>query len=216
MRGAEFNNRGIVPSGYYADLFQGTGDGVGNMTINQSYKNDAGVYSAGNSNGGPTALTFDSAHPGRATFQSASGTTYLYLFNNSSAFEMGVGDNGSIESGWLEAQTQTTFTNDALAGNYLLGDLSLMNIEPTSSVGVLNVTSSGVINAALTTTSRDILSWDQSSSMTWSWDATVPGTGAFLIANGAQAVSSCAVITATKFVCTSQTDPAPSVQVIEQ
>jgi hypothetical protein len=28
--------------------------------------------------------------------------------------------------------------------------------------------------------------------------------------------SSCAVISATKFVCTSQTDPAPSVEVIEQ
>jgi hypothetical protein len=216
MRGAEFNNRGNVPSGYYADVFQGTGDGEGNISINQSYKNDAGVYLAGNGNGGPTSLAFDPIHPGKATFQSASGTTYLYLFNNNSAFEMGVGDNGSVESGWLEAQTQTNFTNAALAGNYLFGNLSLLNIEPTSSVGVLGVIGSGVINAALTITSRGILSWDQSTSMTYSWDATAPGTGTFLIASGAQGEGSCAVISATKFVCTSQTDPAPSVEVIEQ
>ena len=68
MRGAEFNASGGMPSGFYANVFQGTGDGEGNMTINQSYTNNSGVYSAGNSNGGPTALTFDSSHPGRATF----------------------------------------------------------------------------------------------------------------------------------------------------
>jgi hypothetical protein len=216
MRGAEFNNCGNSPSGYYSNLLQGAGDGAGNMTINQSYKDDAGVYSAGNSNGGAVTLTFDPTHPGRATFQSAGGTTYLYLFNNTSAFEMGVGDNGSLDSGWLESQTQTTFTNAALAGNYLFGNMSQLNIEPSSSVGVFAVTGSGAINAALSTTSRGNLSWDQSTSMTYSWDATAPGTGAFLVANGAQGEASCAVISATKFVCTPQTDPASSVEVIEQ
>ena len=91
-----------------------------------------------------------------------------------------------------------------------------MNIEPNSSVGVLGVTASGVINAALTTTSRGTLSWDQSTSMTYSWDATAPGSGTFLVANGTQGEASCAVISATKFVCTPQADPAPSVQVNEQ
>jgi hypothetical protein len=53
-------------------------------------------------------------------------------------------------------------------------------------------------------------------SLTYSWDTTAPGTGTFLVANGSQSESSCAVISATKFVCTSQTNPAPSVEVIEQ
>jgi hypothetical protein len=220
MRGAEFNNNGNTPSGFYADVFQGTGDGAGNITINKSYKNDAGVYSAGNSNYGPAALAFDSVHPGRATFQSAGGTTYLYLFDNNSAFEMEVKNNGALDSGWLESQTATqtpsAFTNASLAGNYLFGDLSQLNIEPISSVGVLAVTSGGTINAALTTTSRGNLSWDHSTSTTYSWDATAPGTGSFLVSNGAQASASCAVISATKFVCISQTDPAPSVEVFEQ
>ncbi len=133
---------------------------------------------------------------------------------------MSVGDNGSLDSGWLESQTATqtppVFTNAALAGNYLFGDLPQLNIEPTGTVGVYGVTSSGTINAALTITSRGNLSWDQSTSMNYSWDSTAPGTGTFLIANGTQAGASCAVISATKFVCASQTDSAPSVEVMQQ
>ena len=129
---------------------------------------------------------------------------------------MSVGDNGSLDSGWLEPQTQTVFTNAALAGKYLFGDLPQLNIEPTGAVGIYGVTGSGTINAALTITSRGNLSWDQSTSMNYSWDATAAGTGTFLIANGAPSGASCAVISATTFVCASQTDPAPSVQLIEQ
>jgi hypothetical protein len=220
MRGAEFNSGGNNPSGYYADVFQGTGDGDGNMTINQSYTDDNGAYSAGNSNGGPMALAFDSAHSGRATFQSASGTTYLYLFNTNSAFEMSVGDSGAVDSGWLEPQTlpqtQTAFTDGALAGNYLFGELPLLNGESNGSVGEFDLTGSGTINGAVTTSGQNNLSWDQASSMTYAWDATAPGTGTFLVANGTSGGASCAVINSTKFVCASQTYPSPSVEVIEQ
>jgi hypothetical protein len=224
MRGAEFSNLGNIPSGYYSEVLQGTGDGAENITIIQSYKDDAGVYSAGNSIGGPVALTYVPSHPGRASFQSAGGTTYLYLFNNNSAFEISVGDNGSLDSGWLESQTQASFTNAALAGNYLFGNLPLLNIEPSSSLGVFSVNGSGAINSALTTASQGNLAWDQSTSMIYGWDATAPGTGTFLIANSspflmannAQGIASCAVINVTRFVCVSQTDPAPSVQLFEQ
>lgn len=215
-RGAEFNSSGNAPSGFYSHIFQGTGDGAGNLAINQGYTDDDGLYSTGQSIGSSLALTFDPAHPGRATFPSASGTTFLYLFNTGSAFEMSVGDNGSLESGWLEPQTQTAFTGAALAGNYLFANLSQLNILPAGSVGVLGVASSGAMSAAFTTTSRAILSWDQSTSTTYNWDATVPGTGTFLVASNADGESSCAVISATKFVCTPQTDLAPSVQIFEQ
>jgi hypothetical protein len=220
LRGAEFNSGSTTPSGFYADLFVGSGDGAGHMTISQSYTNDDGAYSASSSSAGPPALAFDSAHPGRATFPSASGTTYLYLFDNNSAFEMSVGDNGSLDSGWLEPQTvpqtQAGFTGADLAGNYLLGELPLLSESSNGSVGEYDLTAAGSMNAALTTAGRGDLSWDQSTNLTYSWDATAPGTGTFLVANGAQAEASCAVISATKFVCASQTDPSPSVEVIEQ
>ena len=216
MRGAEFNSGGSTPSGYYSHIFEGAGDGAGNMAINQSYTDDTGVYSASQSNGGPTSLAFDSAHPGRATFASSSGTTYLYLFNTGNAFEMSMSDNGSLDSGWLEPQTQTTFTYAALTGTYLLGEMPRLSGLSPGSVGEYSLTSNGAINGAVTVSGRETLSWDQAMSLTYSWDTTAPGTGTFLVANGSQSESSCAVISATKFVCTSQTDPAPSVEVIEQ
>lgn len=216
MRGAEFNGNGDVPSGYYAQILQGVADGEGNLTINQSYKDDSGVYSADSSNGGPIALDFDSAHPGRATFQSAGGTTYLYLFGTGSAFEMSVGDNGSLDSGWLEPQTQTAFTDAALAGNYLFGELPPLDGKSDASVGEYDLTGSGAINGAATISGKGLLSWDQAASMSYAWDATAPGTGTFLVANGAQGQASCAVVNPAKFVCTPQTDPSPSVQVVEQ
>jgi hypothetical protein len=217
MRGAEFNNASSSnPSGFYSDLFQGDGDGNGNLTINQSYTDDDGTYSASNSTGGPTALSFDSAHPGRATFQLGSDTAYLYLFNNSTAFELRVKENGSLDSGWFEPQTQTTFTDAALAGNYVLGELPLLNGSSSGNVGEFVLSGSGAINGSTTAAGEENLSWDQSISMIYSWDTTAPGTGTFLVANGTQQAASCAVISSTKFVCTLQADPAPSIEVMQQ
>jgi hypothetical protein len=215
-RGAEFNSSGSEPSGFYTHLFQGAGDGAGSMTINQSYANDAGVYSAGQSNGSPIAINFDPAHPGRAIFPLAGGTTYLYLFNNNIAFTMSVEENGSLDSGMMEPQTQTSFTNSALAGNYLFSNLAQLNIEPSSTVGILNVTASSTINANFTTASRGNLVWDQSSGTTYIWDASAPASGTFLITNGTQSGAACAVISVSKFVCTSQNDPTPTIQLAEQ
>ena len=216
MRGAEFNSSGGAPSGFYSNLFQGTGDGVGNMTINQSYTNNGGAYTAGLLNGDLGALAFDSSNPGRATFTSASGTTYLYLFNTNSAVEMSVGANGSLDSGWMEPQTQTAFTGAALAGNYLFGELPLLNLLPTGYAGEYNLSGSGAITGAATSAAQGVISWDQSLSATYAWDTTAPGTGTFLIANGAEGAASCAVISATKFVCAAQADPSPSVQIMQK
>ena len=218
LRGAEFSgsDSGSTPSGYYADIFEGTGDGAGNLTINQSYANDNGVYSAGSLNGGPAALTFDSVNPGRATLQLNSGTDYLYLFNTNSAFAMSVKDSGSVDSGWLEPQTQTTFTAAALAGDYLSGELPLLNAESDASVGVYELAGSGAITGAASTAGAEVLSWDQLVNAAYSWDTTAPGTGTFLIADGTSQGAGCAVISPTRFVCASQTDPSPSIEVMQQ
>jgi hypothetical protein len=224
MRGAEFDNNSITPSGYYAEVLAGVGDGDGNLTINQSYKNDKGVYSTGNSSSAPIALDFDSARPGRATFQSASGSIYLYLFDTGNALEMGVGSNGSVDTGWLESQppaqrlseAPVALATTASSASYLFGELPLFNGEKNSIVGELNLTGTGTINGAITTAGENNLSWDQAASMTISWDASAPGAGTFLVADSAQGGSSCAVITSAKFVCTPQTDPSPSVQIMEQ
>jgi hypothetical protein len=198
----------------------GSGDGAGSLKIKQNYTNDNGAYSVGNANQGPLALDFDSTHPGRALFHTAGGTTYLYLFDTNSAFAMGVGDNGSLDSGWLEPQVlpqaQTSFTSRALAGNYLFGQLPLLNAHSIGRVGEFSVTTSGGIDAAITTTAKNSLAWDQAASMTYAWDATAPGTGTFVITKDAQASASCAVVNASRFVCIPQTDGSPSVQIAER
>jgi hypothetical protein len=220
LRGAEFsdNASGSDPSGYYADVFAGTGDGAGNLTINQSYANDDGVYSASSLTGGPAALTFDSVNPGRATLQLNSGTEYLYLFDTNSAFAMSVKDSGAVDSGWLEPQTQTTFTNAALAGDYLSGELALLSAEEVSvaNAGVYALAASGAITGAASAAGAEVLSWDQPVSATYSWDSTAPGTGTFLIAGDPSQEASCAVISPTRFVCASQTDSSPSIEVMQQ
>jgi len=222
MRGAEFDTDSSTPSGYYAEVIEATGDSKGNLTINQSYKNDKGSYSASNSRVGPIALGFDSAYPGRATFQSATGATYLYLFDTGNAFEMSVGNDGSVDTGWLESQPTAQKLSEApislatttSAASYLLSQLPHFDGESNGIVGVLNLTGDGTINGAVTTSGEDELSWDQAASMTIGWDATALGT--FLVANSSLGGSGCAVINSAKFVCASQTDSSPSVQIMEQ
>jgi hypothetical protein len=220
LRGAEFSSgaSGNDPSGYYADVFQGTGDGAGNLTINQSYINDGGAYSAGTLNGGPAALTFDSVNPGRATLQLNSGTEFLYLYNTNSAFAVSVKDSGAVDSGWLEPQTQATFTDAALAGGYLSGELPLLSAEEVSvaNAGVYELAASGAITGATSAAGAELLSWDQQVSATYSWDTAAPGTGTFLIAGDSSHEASCAVISPTRFVCASQTDSSPSIEVMQQ
>jgi hypothetical protein len=218
LRGAEFGGSasGNDPSGYYADVFEGTGDGAGNLTINQSYINDNGAYSAGSLNGGPAALTFDSVNPGRATLQLNSGTEFLYLFNTNSAFAVSVKDSGAVDSGWLEPQTQTVFTDAALAGGYLSGELPLLSAEAEANAGVYELASSGAITGAASTAGAEVLSWDQLVSATYSWDTTAPGSGTFLIAGDSSQEASCAVISPTRFVCASQTDSSPGIEVMQQ
>jgi hypothetical protein len=216
LRGAEFSGGGSTPSGYYATVSEGSGDGAGNLTINQSYTNDSGSYSAANANAGPTGLAFDSAHPGRASFQSAGGTSYFYFFSTNSALEMSVGNNGSFDSGWLEPQTQANFTGAALAGDYAMGQLPLLSNDSLNSTGEFDVASSGAIAGGLSTAGQGVFSWDQSIAMTYSWDTTAPGTGTFLVADSLQGGASCAVINATRFACTPQTDSSPGIEVFEE
>jgi len=219
-RGAQFNSNSGIPTSFYANLLLGSGDGAGNLTINQSYSNAAGVYQAGQFTGGPTPLAFDPNNPGRASFVTAAGTTYLYFYDANKAFEMTVGNNGSVDSGRLEAQSaaqlQNAFTGAALQGSYLFGERPLLSLQPTAYLGEYTLSSSGAITAGVTTSSKAILSWDQSFSPTYAWDSTVTASGGFFIHNGAQGAASCAPISATQFACIPQTDPAPSVQIMQQ
>ncbi len=149
LQGYEFTNSGSpdTVTGTYSEVFESTGNGSGGFAINQSYMDDTGSYSANNSVGTAT-LTFDSSNPGRVTVNTGNGTTVLYLANTNAGIELSVGGGSNpIDSGFIENQTQTTFTDAAFAGNYMLGALPLESATDTDTVAEFNMTSSGTVTA---------------------------------------------------------------------
>jgi hypothetical protein len=216
MQSYRYSNGSV--SGYDSEVYQGTGNGAGGGTINQSYMDDNGTYSVGSAIGGPITFTFDSSYPGRVTFApGGSDSAYLYFFDNGTAFELDLNGSGYLQTGWVEPQTQTTFTDVAVAGNYLFGEMPPpMQATQHGNVGEFNFSSSGAITSGITEAGQGDFSYDQSKSMgTLSWDSTAPGTGTFLIGSGSKGIS-CAVISATKIVCTFNADSSPGVMILQQ
>jgi hypothetical protein len=201
---------------------QGTGNGASGLTLNQNYTDEDGTYKVGNDTGSGT-LTFDSSNPGRASLS----TSYLYFFDNNTAFFLSggaSGGNGSgtiLETGWTEPQTGS-FTNAAIAGDYLLGQLPLMEPESNGNVGevgLLNATSSNT-TGNITTAGMGDFTYDQSQSIgDYAWDTTAPGTGTFLVGSGNKGAS-CAAISTTagsrKSVCIINADSEPGVMIFQQ
>jgi hypothetical protein len=210
----EYSNGSV--SGYDSSVFQGSGNGSGGLTVNQSYQDENGAYKVGNANGGPIAVTFDSSNLGRATFTPGTDSGYLYFFNNNSAFFLDSnGANGYLETGWMEPQTQTTFTDTTLAGYYMLGQMPVMQETKKGNVGEFHLDNAGNITGGITSAGEGYFTWDQSSPMSYTWDTTAPGTGTFLIGSGEKGAS-CAVISSTKAACVLNGDSSPSVMILQQ
>ena len=161
-------NSGNGSSTYYSSIYRVTGNGAGTLTVNQSYDDQAGTYLEGKENGGSAAVTFDSAYPGRATFSPGSDSAFLYFFNTNDAFYLDLnGGQGWLEPGWLMAQSQATFTNAAVAGNYLLGSLPRLHADDYDAAGVLDLASNGNVTGGVTTAGEQYLAWDSSISDTY-------------------------------------------------
>jgi hypothetical protein len=203
-------------SSYASEVMQGTGNDAGGLTINQNYTDEGGTYKVGNDTGS-VSLTFDSSNPGRASM----GASYLYFFNNNTAFFLtggasgGSGSPNMLETGWAEPQTQTTFTNAKLGGDYLTGPLPLMSAAQNVQIGEVNLstTSSSAFTGELTEGGAGVFSFDQPfSGPTYAWDTTTTAKGTFLIP---LAGMSCAVINPTEAVCTNQTG-FPAITILQQ
>ncbi len=213
---------------YYSTIMQGTGNGIvsagtGSITINQDYKDNNGTYSVGSDTGGPIDATFDAANPGRSTFSPGGDQAYLYFFNTNSAFELDFnGSEGYLEKGWIEPQSESTFTYAAVAGTYLFGQLPRTEPGSNGNAGefINSSCSSGSSSCGatggITTAGQGDFSYDQSiGSGTYNWDTTVTGTGSFLYGTGSKGLS-CMVISATRDACIFNGDDSPSVGILQQ
>jgi len=216
-QGFEYSNSSV--SGYDSGVSQATGNGAGNITINQSYQDSDGTYQAGKENGATIGVTFDSSNPGRVTFSPPGGgdSIFWYFFDTNSAFHLDLNGSGYLETGWLEPQTQTTFTDAAVAGTYLFGQMTVMQEVQDDAVGVLDTLNNGTITGGLSEGDAGYFTWDQAPSWTYSWDTTAPDTGSLLVAGtGDTGGDSCVVISATRVVCTTNADSWPAVGILQQ
>jgi hypothetical protein len=202
--GRAYSNGSV--SGLDSWVNQGTADGNGNLTINQSYTNANGTYASGSQNDQIIAITFDSTNPGRATFTpSGGGYGYLYFTGNNNALEMVYNSTtGYMESGNLNTQSQTTFTDDAVAGNYLFGEAGVTTPGFTSQ-GELGLDSEGNVTGGLSTGGEGYFAFDLPQSLTYQWDASAAGVGGLLI--GGSNESSCIVNSSTRIICIVNTSP---------
>jgi hypothetical protein len=211
-QGYGYENGSIA--GYGSTILQGTGDGAGNFTINQSYDNNNGTYAVGKEVGGPIPVNFDSTNPGRASFSpDTNSMIYMYFFNNNNAFFLMLngGTPSSLDTGWLEPQTQTSFTDAALAGDYLFGQLPKMQPTANASVGEWNFDNAGNVTGDTSSGGVGVFTYDKPvSGTTYSWLSTTYGT--FSTTNK----TSCAVISATRAACIGGNTIAPVVVILQQ
>ena len=202
-------------SGYDSMIFRVSGTGNGSLKVDASYGNEDGAYTPNVANGESVPVTFDTSYPGRATF-STPDSNYIYFFNTNTAFYLELsGSEHLLQTGWMENQAQTTFTNAAIAANYMMGQMPLLTGSQNGNVGEFSLDSSGGISGAISTAGEGYFTYASPLSMSYAWDTTTLGVGAFLINNPGKSGASCAVITASKFVCLLQSDD-PSVMVLEK
>jgi len=211
-RGFEYSGSSV--SGYDSGIMQATGNGAGSITINRSYQSSNGTYHPDEENGVTLAVTFDSSNPGRAYFSVDTDTIYWYFFDNNSAFHLNLGTN-YLETGWMETQTQSTFTNAALAGTYLFGRLAPISAEKDDQVGVVSVSSGGALTGLISSAGMGNFGWDQSQSIgSLTWLSSTYGT--FSIPEGGTEVGACAVISSEKIICLDGSSDSATMEIMEK
>ena len=214
-QGLEYSSGNV--SGADSSIYQASGDGAGTLTVNQSYDDNDGTYTAGKENSGALAVTFDSANPGRATFSPGSDSAFLYFYDTNSAFYLDLNGGGSpnfLEVGWLQPQTQTTFTNAALAGTYLFADLALNQSD--TSVGEIGIASNGGVTGNISTGGQNEFTWDSAQAgLTYNW--LTQTYGAFsILESGQSGGETCVVITPGSAVCMDGTSGSAKMSILQQ
>ncbi len=213
-QGSETDTNGNV-TGYWAQIFQGSGDGTGKMNINKSFEDEAstgantGNYSVDTS-AGQVTVTFDGAAPGRATIPTGpTSFAYLYMYGTNSSFEVSDG----VEWGQTEPQTISTFTDAAIAGNYVIGQVPILEPDNGSGVGVITLDSSGNITGSSTNGGPGNFSWESPIAVTYTWSSTTFGT--FLPDASGKGLS-CVAVSTTESVCIENTTSNPDIMIFQQ
>ncbi len=210
IQGVFFGGSGTTATGYYSEVYQVSGDSNG-VTLNQTYLDANGTYTASQKPVGPAPVTFGNV-PGRASISSG---PVFYLYDNGSGFEITANSSGSgglsnpIESGAMEPQTQTT-----ASGDYMEGRLAPLNPTYPNKAGQYDLDSIGDISGGVSTGNMGAFLYDAPlNSYAYSFDNTTYGS--LVMTQSGNGNSSCVVINPTRMACTTQTG-APAVFILQQ
>jgi hypothetical protein len=205
---------------YASMLMQVSGGGNGNITVHQSYQdensNGTVTYSNNVANGAVIPVTFDSTNLGRATFSPGSDSAYLYFFDTNNAFMLDLnGNQGWLQTGWMQPQSSLTFNDANIAATYMMGQMPRLQPAAGASVGWVNLTSAGGLTGGISDAGENSFRYDQSLSGTYAWDSATYGTFTVTTANGGL---SCVVGSANPLsvICTLQSDSEPSILIFQQ
>jgi hypothetical protein len=228
--GYDIDNTNTI-TGHFSEIFQGTGNGSGTVTINASFRDEApvnnqGTFTSGNSNGASPITATDTL--GRMTVSTGytpPGTTVLYFYNANAAVMLDSGThdgtNYNLGVGSVESQTAASnFTYNAFAGSYLFGHTMSLYRDASDSSGVLALASNGTVAGTDDNAGSGYTSYGETISASYVWDSTAYGT--ISVSQSGQPALSCIAIqpfnTANnggKFACIENTSGNPNVMTFQ-
>jgi hypothetical protein len=208
------NNSGTAVSRISAGIFSPTGTGTFSFSGEQ---NDGGNISAQSA---PPGSTYTVGSDGRVTFAGGGGNTpILYLVGANKGFVLFTDGGGSahVESGFLEPQTGSPFSNSSASGTYAFGTYQPEDTGVDLSTGVATF-NAGNITGTSDDNSSGTLTAGSSILDTYSIDATGLGSIPANCTLGTNCNNIFFVISPTKFVLlkTKAGSADPNLQVAEQ
>lgn len=185
-------------SGPVVDLATANADGVGTITINDNI-NNAGVFSASN-----RAVPYQVGSNGRVALSVINYLPAIYLYGPTQGFIADAGGNFGI----LEPQSGGPSSESSFSGAYMLGTENPSVGTLTLQSGVVNSNGSGTATGTSDQSSSAVLAPNQS--LNWNYTFASDGTGN--VGSGTTAI----MISPSKFAYINNTDPNPTITVVEK
>ncbi len=203
-----------VIQGYRSQVMQGSCNSSGSCNVNISDADEGGTYRSNDSVGAATATVESS---GRVTVLPGGGNNiYFYLYDQNSGFMLDPGStaNPNVGFGWMEHQTQTSFTLNSFAGTYILDPLPEMQSNNGESSGYVSIDTSGVVTGANDSGGQSYTDYNQQIGASLS--VTNATYGQATVSMSGHAGLYCYAITSTKVACIEGSSNHPDVQRLEQ
>jgi len=204
-----------VIQGYRTQIMQGSCDSSSSCTINVNDENDRGTTYNHSTTAIPATATVEAS--GRVTVLPTGGqNVYFYLYDQNSGFMLDPGSvsNPGVGFGWMEHQTQTSFTNTAVAGMYVLDSMPEMEADAGQSSGYVAIDTSGVVTGANDSAGNGYTDYNMAIGASWVWSSTLYGRADVSV--GGQSQLSCYAISTTKNVCMENHSNHPDIQRLQK